>query len=150
MHPKPTEMTSGIVTTQGQKQCTRHHLAQSWAHRRHNKWWLRGTVKPQVQSPGRGISDEKAVGGDDFQYPLQGQPMQRGTAYRVRCTCLSDCRLFLPPHMQISSNELHRAYRVICMSILFLRFKATDTVNFIVYITTGSEQNADTVTIKFW
>lgn len=53
--------------------------------------------------------------------------------------------------MQISSNELHRAYTVICMSILFLRFKATDTVNFIVYITTGSEQNADTkdtVTIK--
>lgn len=59
MHPKPTEMTSGIVTIQGQKQCTRHHLAQSWAHRRRNKWGLRGAVKPQVQSLGRGVSDEK-------------------------------------------------------------------------------------------
>lgn len=152
MHPKPTEMTSGIVTIQGQKQCTRHHLTQSWAHSWHNKWWLRGTDKSQVQSPGRGVSDEKAVGGD-FQYPLQGQPMRRGTAYRVWCTCLFDCRLFLPPHMQISSNELHRAYRVICMSVLSLRFKATDTVNFIVYMMTGSGQNQDTmdtVTIKFW
>lgn len=69
-HPKPTEMTSGIVIIQGQRQYIRHHLAQSWVHSRHNKWWLRGIVKSSVQSPGRGVSGEKAVEEEDFQYPL--------------------------------------------------------------------------------